>query len=104
MDESNLSKLYKYLQLGGRYTTLELSDKFTLSTRTIQGYLKKLKEEYGLKKEKKYYYFPDNYRHIEKDERVQMSNALMISLYKNVIPIIQKSVLQNFKNIPFMNA
>ena len=100
MDESNLSKIYKYLQLGGRYTTLELSEKFALSTRSIQSYLKELKEEYGLKKEKKYYYFPDNYRHIEKDERVQMSTALMLSLYKNAIPVLQESVLQNFKSVP----
>jgi len=100
LNESNLSKLYNYLQLGGRYTTLELSEKFSLSTRTIQGYLKELKEKYGLKKEKKLYYFPENYRHIGDDERVQMSSALMISLYKNAIPVIQESVLQNFKHIP----
>lgn len=100
LNENNLSKLYKYLQLGGRYTTIELSEKFSLSTRTIQSYLKVLKETYGLKKEKKLYFFPDNYRHIEDDERVQMSTALMISLYKNAIPIVQESVLQNFKQIP----
>ena len=100
LNENKLSKLYKYLQLGGRYTTLELSEKFSLSTRTIQSYLKLLKEKHGLKKEKKLYFFPDNYRHIKDDERVQMSTALMISLYKNAIPIVQKSVLQNFKNIP----
>jgi len=100
LNKNNLSKLYNYLQLGGRYTTLELSEKFSLSTRTIQSYLKLLKEKYGLKKEKKLYFFPDNYRHIKDDERVQMSTALMISLYKNAIPIVQKSVLQNFKNIP----
>ena len=100
MNETNESKLYKYLQLGGRHTTQELSDTFNLSIRTIQGYLKDFRQEYGLKKEKKLYFFPDNYRHIEDDERVQMSTALMISLYKNAIPIVQKSVLQNFKNIP----
>ena len=100
LNENNLTKLYNYLQLGGRYTSSELSEKFSLSTRTIQGYLKKLREEHGLIKEKKYYYFSDEYRHIEIDERVQMSTALMISLYKNAFPSIQDSVLQNFKQIP----
>lgn len=100
LNENNLTKLYKYLQLGGRYTTNDLSEKFSLSTRTIQSYLKKLKEDYGLKKDKKYYYFPNAYRHIEVDERVQMSTALMIALYKNAMPNIEKSVLQNFKQIP----
>lgn len=100
INENNLTKLYKYLQLGGKYTTQELSEKFSLSTRTIQSYLKLLKEKYGLKKEKKYYYFSDAYRHIDSDERVQMSTALMISLYKNAIPTLQEDVLKNFKQIP----
>jgi len=100
LNENNLTKLYNYLQLGGRYTSSELSEKLSLSTRTVQGYLKKLREEYGLIKEKKYYYFSDAYRHIEIDERVQMSTALMISLYKNAIPSMQESVLHNFKKIP----
>ena len=98
--DNNITKLYKYLQLGGRYTTQELSTKFKLSPRTIQGFLKKLRENYGLKKEKKYYFFSDEYRHIDMDERVQMSTALMISLYKNAIPTIEESILQNFKEIP----
>jgi DeoR/GlpR family transcriptional regulator of sugar metabolism len=100
INENNLSKLYKYLQIGGRYTTKELSEKFSLSTRTIQSYLKIFKEEYGLKKEKKYYYFSDTYRHIDIDEKLQMSTALMISLYKNAIPIIEDNILENFKEIP----
>ena len=99
LNENKLTQLYKYLQLGGKHTTQELSEKMQLSMRTIQGYLKTLREEYGLKKEKKYYSFPDSYRHIDVDERVQMSTSLMISLYKNAIPILQDSVLQNFKQI-----
>jgi len=100
LNENNLTKLYNYLQLGGRYTSYELSEKFALSTRTIQNYLKQLREEHGLVKEKKYYYFADEYRHVEIDERLQMSTALMISLYKNAIPSMQESVLENFKQIP----
>jgi len=100
LNENNFTKLYNYLQLGKKHTTKELSEKLKLSTRTIQSYLKKLREEYGLKKEKKYYYFTDAYRHIEVDDRVQMSTALMISMYKNAIPIVQENVLQNFKKIP----
>jgi len=100
LQESNITKLYKYLQLGGKYTTKELSEKFVLTPRTIQGYLKKLKEEYGLKNEKKHYFFAENYRHIEESERVQMSTALMISLYKNALPLVHDSVLENFKEIP----
>ena len=79
---NNLTKLYNYLQLGGKYTTAELSEKFLLSPRTIQGYLKTLRKDYGLIKEKKLYFFSDEYRHIDIDERVQMSTALMISLCK----------------------
>lgn len=98
--ENNFTKLYDYLQLGGKYTSHELSEEFSLSIRTTQNYLKQLREEYGLVKKKKYYYFTDEYRHIEMNERVQMSAALMISLYKNAISYVEDSVLKNFKQIP----
>lgn len=100
LKENNFSKIYKFLQLGGKHTTQELSEYFQLSRRTIQSYLHTLCEEYGLQKKKRYYYFPDNYRHIEETERVQMSTALMISLYKNAFPFVQESVLKNFKKVP----
>ena len=98
--ENNLSKLYKFLQLGGRYTSQELSQKFNLSIRTVQVYLKALRENYGLQKEKRYYYFPDTYRHIDSDKRLQMGMALMIALYQQAIPTIHARVLENFKQIP----
>ncbi|WP_434579820.1 WYL domain-containing protein [Sulfurimonas sp. NW15] len=99
-NETNFSKLYSYLQLGGKYSAKELSETFQTSLRSMQGYLKQLREEYGLQKEGKYYFFTDEYRHIEIDEKVQMSTALMISLYKNAIPLVDERVLQNFKKIP----
>lgn len=100
LDENNLTKLYKFLQLGGRYTTKELGERFEISTRTIQIYLKELRDNYGLQKEKRYYFFPATFRHIDMDKRMQMGTALMIALYKNTIPTIHKNVLENFKQIP----
>ncbi len=100
LKENNLSKLYNFLQLGGKYTSQELSQKFNLSMRTIQIYLKELRENYGLHKEKRYYYFPDTYRDIDSDKRLQMGTALMIALYQQAIPTIHRRVLKNFKKIP----
>jgi len=100
LKETNLSKLYKFLQLGGRYTAKDLSTKFNLPLRTVQANLKILKERYGLKNEKRYYYFLDSYRKIDIDERVQMSVALMLSLYKYALGDATQSILNNFKQIP----
>lgn len=100
LDDNNLSKLYKFLQLGGKYTTQELSKRFNLSTRTIQLYLKELRDNFGLQKEKRYYFFPENYRHIDTDKRIQMNTALMIALYKNALPTPLGKVLENFKQVP----
>jgi predicted DNA-binding transcriptional regulator YafY len=98
--KDSFTQLYYYLQLGGKHTTQELSDKFALSKRTIQLYLKELREHYGLLKEKKYYYFDDEHRQLSQDERVQMSTALMIALYGCAIPVLHDGVKANFKNIP----
>ena len=99
-EKDNFTKVYNYLQLGGRYTSQELSEKFTLSLRAIQLFLKEMQEHYGLLKEKRYYYFDDEHRHITQTQRVQMSTALMLSLYKCAIPVLHNAVKTNFKNIP----
>jgi len=96
----NFTKLYQYLQLGSKHTSQELSEKFSLSLRTVQLFLKELREHHGLKKEKKYYYFDDTHRKIDQNQRVEMSTALMLALYKCAIPKLHDEVKENFKNIP----
>ncbi len=89
---------------GGRYTAKELSEKFNhVTLRTIQGYLKVLRENSGLtrdEKETKRHYLPDEFLNVDIHERVQMSTALMIALYKQAIPELKDSVSSNFKELP----
>ena len=98
--KDNFTKLYQYLQLGSKHTSQELSEKFSLSLRTVQLFLKELREHHGLKKEKKYYYFDDVHRKIDQNQRVEMSTALMLALYKCAFPKLHNEVKENFKNIP----
>ena len=101
MNDNNLFKeIVLLLRQGGHYTTKELSERFNTSQRTVQNYIKKLKDTSGLQKEGKYYFFPDEFRNVDIHERLQMSSSLMIALYKQAIPELKESVLLNFKTLP----
>ena len=101
MNDNNVFKdIVLLLRQGGHYTTKELSERFDTSQRTVQNYVKKLKEISGLQKEGKYYFFPDEFRNVDIHERLQMSSSLMIALYQQAIPELKESVLSNFKELP----
>jgi|GEM_PF-4020289 len=101
MNDNNLFKeIVLLLRQGGRYTTKELSERFDTTQRTIQNYVKQLKETSGLQKEGKYYFFPDEFRNVDIHERLQMSSSLMIALYRQAMPELKESVLLNFKTLP----
>ena len=89
-----------FLLQGGRHTTKELCERFNVTQKSIQNYVKRLAEHSGLRKDKKYYYFPNEFRNIDVHERLQMSTALMIALYKQAIPELKESVELNFKTQP----
>jgi len=77
-----------------------LSVKFGVTQKSIQNYVKELQEKTGLVKDKTKYYYPNEFRNVEIHERVQMSAALMIALYRQAIPELKESVLSNFKALP----
>lgn len=101
MYDNNMFKdVVMLLQQGGSYSTKELSVKFGVTQKTIQNYVKELQEKTGLVKDKTKYYYPNEFRNVEIHERVQMSAALMIALYRQAIPELKESVLSNFKALP----
>jgi len=99
-DNSTFEEVVLLLRQGGRYSTKELSIKFGVTQKTIQNYMKELREKSGLVKDKTKYYYPDEFRNVDIHERVQMSTALMIALYRQSIPELKESVLSNFKALP----
>jgi len=100
MRDSTYQKVVLFLRQGGSYSTKKLSEIFNVDQRTIQGYVKELCANSGLQKDKTRYYFPDEFRNIDITERVHMSTALMIALYKQAIPELKESVTSNFKELP----
>ena len=100
MKQKNIEKLTMFLRKGGNYTSKELSERLQIERRTLQTYLKELTTNAGLIKDKTMYYFPKEFLNSDIEERVNMSSALMLSLYKHAIPDIKESVLENFKVIP----
>lgn len=99
-ENNTFQEVVLLLRQGGSYGTKELSDRFEVTQKTIQNYVKELQEKSGLVKDKTKYYFPDEFRNVDIHERVQMSTALMIALYKQAIPDLKESVLSNFKELP----
>ena len=99
-DNNTFQEVIMLLRQGGSYSTRELSDRFGVTQKTIQNYVKELQEKSGLVKDKTKYYFPDEFRNVDIEERVQMSTALMIALYKQAIPELKESVISNFKELP----
>ena len=99
-ERDNFTRVYNYLQLGGKHSTKELSEIFGVTVRTIQILIKEMRENTGLEKEGTLYFFPDEFRNIDIHKKVQMSTALMISLYKCALPELQESILYNFNNLP----
>jgi predicted DNA-binding transcriptional regulator YafY len=100
MYENTFQDVVMFLRQGGSYKTKELSERFGVSQRTIQDYVKELMKNSGLKKDGTSYYFPDEFRNVDIQERVQMSTALMIALYKQAIPELKESVTSNFRELP----
>ncbi len=100
MYENTYQEVIMFLRQGGSYTTKELSEIFSVTPKTIQNYVKELCNNSGLIKDKTRYYFPDEFRNIDINERVQMSTALMIALYKQAIPELKESVSSNFRELP----
>ena len=99
-DNNTFQEVVLLLRQGGRHSTKELSDRFEVTQKTIQNYVKELQDKSGLVKDKTKYYFPDEFRNVDIHERVQMSTALMIALYKQAIPDLKESVISNFKELP----
>ena len=99
-DNTLFREIVLLLRQGDRYTTKELGERFNTTQRSVQNYVKILKETSGLQKEGRYYFFPDEFRNVDIHERVQMSTSLMIALYKQAIPELKESVLSNFKSLP----
>ncbi len=99
-DNNTFQEVVLLLRQGGSYSTKELSERFDVTQKTIQNYVKELQEKSGLVKDKTKYYFPDEFRNVDIHERVQMSTALMIALYKQAIPDLKESVVSNFKELP----
>jgi len=99
-DNSTFEEVVMLLRQGGSYSTKELSERFGVTQKTIQNYVKELQEKSGLVKDKTKYYYPDEFRNVDIYERVQMSTALMISLYRQAIPELKESVLSNFRETP----
>jgi len=99
-DNTLFKEIVLLLRQGGRYTTKELSERFNTTQRSVQNYVKILRETSGLQKEGRSYFFPDEFRNVDIHERVQMSTSLMIALYKQAIPELKESVLSNFKTLP----
>jgi len=89
-----------FLRQGGSYTTKELSERFGVTPKSIQNYVRELCKNSGLIKNKTRYYFPADFRNVDISERVQMSTALMIALYQKAIPELKESVKSNFKELP----
>ncbi len=100
MYENTFLDVVMFLRQGGSYTTKELSERFGVTPKTIQNYVKELVKNSGLIKDKTRYYFPDEFRNVDIHERVQMSTALMIALYKQAIPELKESVISNFRELP----
>jgi len=99
-DNNTFQEVVLLLRQGGSYSTKELSERFEVTQKTIQNYVKELQQKSGLVKDKTKYYFPDEFRNVDIHERVQMSTALMIALYKQAIPDLKESVVSNFKELP----
>ena len=99
MYENTFQDVVMFLRQGGSYKTKELSERFGVCQRTIQDYVGELKNS-GLKKDGTRYYFPDEFRNVDIQERVHMSTALMIALYKQAIPELKESVTSNFRELP----
>ena len=97
---TTFQKVVELMIQGGSYTTLELSQRFDVSVKTIQNYMKKLMDTSGVVKNKTRYSYPQEFRNIEIHQKVQMSTALMISLYKKAIPELEESVAYNFQSLP----
>ncbi len=100
MYKSTYQEVIMFLRQGGSHTVKELSKIFGVTPRAIQGYVKELMSNSGLKKDKTRYYFPKEFRNVDINERVQMSTALMIALYKQAIPELKESVSSNFRELP----
>lgn len=98
-DNTTFENITSLLLQGGRYTTKDLSERFSITQKTVQNYVKKLKNS-GLMKDGTKYYFPNEFKNIEIHQKLQMSTALMISLYKCAIPELEESVISNFKVLP----
>ncbi len=98
-DNNTFQEVVLLLRQGGSYSTKELSNRFGVTQKTIQNYVKELRNS-GLEKNGTKYYFPDAFRNVDIQERVQMSTALMIALYKQAIPELKESVVSNFRELP----
>ena len=98
-DNNTFQEVVMLLRQGGSYSTKELSERFDVTQKTIQNYVKELRNS-GLEKNGTKYYFPDEFRNVAIHERVQMSTALMIALYKQAIPELKESVVSNFRELP----
>ncbi len=98
-DNNTFKDVVMLLRQGGSYSTKELSNRFGVTQKTIQNYVKELRNS-GLEKNGTKYYFPDAFRNVDIQERVQMSTALMIALYKQAIPELKESVVSNFRELP----
>ena len=99
-DNNTFKDVVMLLRQGGSYSTKELSNRFGVTQKTIQNYVRELQEKSGLVKDKTKYYFPEAFRNVDIQERVQMSTALMIALYKQAIPELKESVASNFRELP----
>ncbi len=99
-DNNTFQEVVMLLRQGGSYSSKELSDRFGVTQKTIQNYVRELQEKSGLVKEKTKYNFPEAFRNVDIHERVQMSTALMIALYKQAIPELKESVVSNFRELP----
>lgn len=100
MKNSKKQQMIEFLYQGGSYTAKELSERFDIGLRSVQNYLKELQENSGLQKNRLYYSIPNELRNIEIQEHLQMSTALMIALYRQAVPTLQKSITENFKTMP----
>jgi len=98
-DNNTFKEVVMLLRQGGSYSTKELSGRFGVTQKTIQNYIKELRNS-GLEKNGTKYCFPEAFRNVDIHERVQMSTALMIALYKQAIPELKESVVSNFRELP----
>ena len=98
-NNSTFQEVVMFLRQGGSHSTKELSNRFGVTPRTIQNYVKEL-DSSGLEKDGTRYSFPKAFRNVDIHERVQMSTALMIALYKQAIPELKESVVSNFRELP----